>query len=379
MQAATVEMLGKYHLWWGGNGQRLDWAMVRGLRSGKHMFNRIEGNVEVCRKNSLALNIARTCGAPPWLPATCVVSKGGGNQAWASMQERYDKAAANGQGRVWIVKPGAMNRGRGIELADSMEKIKAIVASGPAGSTWVVQKYIERPLLVGGRKFDIRAFALVTPDGGLKMFEDAYVRTSSSAYNLAELGDLAAHLTNDAVQKSHGTYGAHEDHNKLSLEELDEKTGGRHNIVHKFKTEMRQIVADVFGGVAQKFNTSNFQWTFELFGLDFMLDDRGQVYLIEINTSPALFLHGSKLTKMLPQVIEGIVQCCVDPKFPPPPGWSATTVPPGQRFTDVPGNVRIGRPSVRARSFVKTPSRLKQPAAQNNTPGANGQPGAPGT
>ena len=57
---------------------------------------------------------------------------------------------------------------------------------------------------------------------------------------------------------------------------------------------------------------------FELFGLDFMLDEVGSPVLIEVNTSPALFRHGRCLTEMLPRMMEECVQKCVDVVFPPP-------------------------------------------------------------
>lgn len=45
-----------------------------------------------------------------------------------------------------------------------------------------MQKYLERPMLISGRKFDIRAFAMMTSvNGVLKgyMYRDCYFRTSS--------------------------------------------------------------------------------------------------------------------------------------------------------------------------------------------------------
>lgn len=45
-----------------------------------------------------------------------------------------------------------------------------------------------------------------------------------------------------------------------------------------------------------------------------------QVYLIEINTSPALFRAGKYLTQLLPDVVEEVAQKCIDPNFPPPTG-----------------------------------------------------------
>ncbi len=45
-----------------------------------------------------------------------------------------------------------------------------------------------------------------------------------------------------------------------------------------------------------------------------------QVYLIEVNTSPALYRCCALLAALLPPVVEEVVQRCVDPCFPPPPG-----------------------------------------------------------
>jgi hypothetical protein len=51
---------------------------------------------------------------------------------------------------------------------------------------FIVQKYIEKPLLFKKRKFDIRQWALINHDGKCYMFKEAYVRTSSEQYDLSD-------------------------------------------------------------------------------------------------------------------------------------------------------------------------------------------------
>ena len=69
--------------------------------------------------------------------------------------------------------------------------------------TFIVQMYIDRPLLYNDRKFDIRHFILVTNLYGIMRaywYEEGYIRTSSYPFNIHNF-DPEIHLTNDSIQK----------------------------------------------------------------------------------------------------------------------------------------------------------------------------------
>jgi tubulin polyglutamylase TTLL6/13 len=55
---------------------------------------------------------------------------------------------------VLIAKPEASSQGRGIFLTKNMEDFQF-------GEHYVVQKYLKRPFLIDGLKFDLRVYALV--------------------------------------------------------------------------------------------------------------------------------------------------------------------------------------------------------------------------
>ena len=85
-----------------------------------------------------------------------------------------------------------------------MSEIKSLIdanARSNGNRTSIVQLYIDKPLLISNRKFDVRAFAMLTSVNGLLkgyMYRDCYFRTSSYQFDLTDM-DRMVHLTNDAV------------------------------------------------------------------------------------------------------------------------------------------------------------------------------------
>lgn len=75
-------------------------------------------------------------------------------------------------------------------------------------TSFVIQKYMERPLLFQGRKFDIRVWVLMDHQMKVYFFKQGYLRTSSNTYSISDdkIDDLSVHLTNNAVQKYNSDY-----------------------------------------------------------------------------------------------------------------------------------------------------------------------------
>ena len=150
---------------------------------------------------------------------------------------------------LWILKPTEFNRGRGVSVFNTIDKLKKLLRfysegiknDDPEGQeidktrslmnnsgyliksrTFVIQKYIERPLLFDGRKFDIRVWVLVTHDMKVYFFKEGYIRTSCEKYTTdnSAVEKKNIHLTNNAIQKFYEGYGAYEDGNQISFQQF---------------------------------------------------------------------------------------------------------------------------------------------------------------
>jgi len=63
---------------------------------------------------------------------------------------------------------------------------------------------------------------MTSVNGNIKVYvyDEGYLRTSSSEYTLNDLSNKFIHLTNDAVQKRDKNYGKFESGNKVSYDEF---------------------------------------------------------------------------------------------------------------------------------------------------------------
>ena len=84
---------------------------------------------------------------------------------------------------------------------------------------FVIQKYVESPLLIDKRKFDIRLWVMVNQDGKCYYCKQGYVRLTGEEYKIDQdtLSKPSVHLTNNAVQKHTQSYGKYEEGNILSF------------------------------------------------------------------------------------------------------------------------------------------------------------------
>jgi tubulin polyglutamylase TTLL1 len=61
---------------------------------------------------------------------------------------------------MWIMKPCSKAQGKGIFIINKLSQTKKW-ANSKAVEGYVVSRYIENPLLIGGKKFDLRMYVLV--------------------------------------------------------------------------------------------------------------------------------------------------------------------------------------------------------------------------
>jgi len=178
----------------------------------------------------------------------------------------------------------------------------------------VVQKYIENPLLIDGRKFDIRAYMIVVcMKPYLVLYQPGYVRMSLNAYTTENFAkDKITHLTNNSVQKNHPDYKNLKEKSIISIDSLVEniitmgKIQSKEEYSVKVDKKIQEIMRLIFTVIRDKLDRKF--GCFELFGFDFLLDDNLNPYLIEINTNPALYTDTQVQKDLLPKLVEDIVK-----------------------------------------------------------------------
>uniref|UniRef100_A0A8D1ZER8 Polyglutamylase complex subunit TTLL1 n=5 Tax=Sus scrofa TaxID=9823 RepID=A0A8D1ZER8_PIG len=200
---------------------------------------------------------------------------------------------------TWIMKPCGRAQGKGIFLINKLSQIKkwsrdsktsSFVSQSPK-EAYVISLYISNPLLIGGRKFDLRLYVLVSTYRPLRcyMYKLGFCRFCTVKYtpSTSELDNMFVHLTNVAIQK-HGEDYNHIHGGKWTVSNLRlylESTRGK-EVTSKLFDEIHWIIVQSLKAVAPVMN--NDKHCFECYGYDIIIDDRLKPWLIEVNASPSL-------------------------------------------------------------------------------------------
>ena len=236
---------------------------------------------------------------------------------------------------LWIIKPVNLNRGRYItveknlkeiikKLEEIQEKKKINVNDKKKGTDIkceyiLIQKYLEKPLLYQGRKFDIRLWVLfiAEQEDDIYIFRQGHLKATCNKYD-PDSNDLYVHLTNYSVQKYNQNFSKIEIGNEIPFKDFQNELNKNKTGIDFYNDIYPKIVkiVRITGGAAKgKINFLKKKYCFEIFGYDFILDENYQPYLLEINTNPGLEISSPIIDELLPRMIDDALKLTVDREF----------------------------------------------------------------
>ena len=235
----------------------------------------------------------------------------------------------------WIAKPSHGAHGSDIKIffanQKGLDELVTFIDSREDQYSWVVSRYISRPLLYQGRKFDLRCWVLVDTTYQIYLHDELVMRTSSEEYDISNIttdsitGRLA-NITNHCVQAEGLKYSLHEDGNELWKDTLAKLVADTSKalvasgecrssltLTSHVIPQIEYIVASSLLAAAATMQPpvpSDPTRYFQVLGYDFILDERLNVWLLEINGAPGV------AAKLLKQVVYDVLEIVVDPVFP---------------------------------------------------------------
>lgn len=286
-QEETIEWIG---IW----GKHMKSIMFRAIKDGQKM-NHFPGTFQIGRKDRLWRNLQKlVCkyGISEFgiMPKTYVLP-----HDMKLLKHDWEKYAANNE--KWIIKPPASARGTGIKVVSKWTQI-------PKKRPVVVQRYVSKPYLINGNKFDLRLYVLVTSVHPLRiyLYKDGLARFASVKYNdeLSSLNDRYMHLTNYSINRLSKNYTPNEDFaacegHKWTLQTLLQylKSEKRVDTDSLWNAMKDLVIKTIISGEASissltKANITSRYNCYELFGIDVLLDEDLKPWLLEVNISPSL-------------------------------------------------------------------------------------------
>ncbi|OUM70388.1 hypothetical protein PIROE2DRAFT_56863 [Piromyces sp. E2] len=230
------------------------------------------------------------------------------NESLDEFKEKFNDYTVS-KDNLWLIKPRNASYGKGIHFLRNASDVK---------ENEIVTRYISDPLLINGRKFDLRFHVLVTGHNPLKVYihSDGWAKVSSEYYDLDlnNLTNLYKHVTNLGLNmKNKGKFNPEEF--ILSLAKVKKYLQKTYNL------NFSEVMEEVKDLVIKSLITMNHMELekekeygvssnniFDLYGIDVIIDRKFKPWLVEININPSLGEEGLTLDrkKMLRQTLNDV-------------------------------------------------------------------------
>ncbi len=279
---------------------RMDPPRVAGLVLERDTSIDFHGWTRFAHKSELARALERSRGEPnaPRCPLTFVLPED---------RDALVAHAAKNRGVLFIAKPERGTGGQSITITRDVASI-----ADKAG--YVVQRYVDNPRLVDGKKGHIRLYGLVTSLDPFRayLYRDGIVRFAPERYDTSDegLANVHRHVTNTALHHDHPDLVVSEDPKQenvgavWSLNAYLEQLGSSGLDIEAIRAELRALVVGFLQVLAreglfaaQAKAAPRHAFPFKLFGLDVLIDADGKPWLIEAQRKPAL--GGSALVRKI--------------------------------------------------------------------------------
>ncbi|NXC32397.1 TTLL4 polyglutamylase, partial [Campylorhamphus procurvoides] len=278
--------------WLGCWGHHMKSPSFRAIKEHQKL-NHFPGSFQIGRKDRLWRNLLKMqarCGKKEFnfFPQSFILP-----QDIKLLRKAWEEGASR---QKWIVKPPASARGIGIQVIHKWSQL-------PKRRPLLVQRYLHKPYLIDGKKFDLRIYVYVTSYDPLRvyLFKDGLVRFASCKYSssMESLSNKFVHLTNYSVNKKNTEYKSNSDEtacqgHKWALKALwsylTQKGVNSEAIWEKIKDIVIKtiIASEPYVNSLVKMYVRRPYCCHELFGFDIMLDENLKPWILEVNISPSL-------------------------------------------------------------------------------------------
>lgn len=194
---------------------------------------------------------------------------------------------------IWLLKPSFCGQGWGIILSNSIDRITKQIEK--RNKRYIVQKYIERPLLICHTKFDLRTYYMITMDNQyLRSWTHKLCTIKFAAHEFTFKNfNKAVHVTNTSINRKLKKCSTVEnslpdnhmwciDDLLLYFKEIGKENVWEDEIYPAMKKSLEAVTLASIDNIELR------PGRFELFGCDYLITEDYQMYLLEINRGPAM-------------------------------------------------------------------------------------------